>query len=175
MRQKAKARLVTVRRSFSYSIVSMLLFSTSQSAVPDETEWQAWPEYCRVRFVISGDGVNSRYVNRVSKHEIDAWERKMGDAWYGLHHFCFGLLLSNRAKFAEREQEIGLNRKNALAEFEWSYRRLDGSHFFYPEVSSKVVGAYVAIGEFLAPTSCRQAHRISAKKFGRIHAKGNYS
>ena len=70
------------------SVVMLMLAAVPSSnlfaAVPSEVEWSGWPEYCRVRFAVAGDGVGSKYEMRISKSEISHWEQRMGQAWRGL-------------------------------------------------------------------------------------------
>lgn len=91
--------------------------------VPTEAEWAGWPEYCQVRYTVSGSGRDSAYVSRVPPGEVDRWKARLGPAWYALHHHCYGIAHLERARLesdpakrryeldvAIREQQFALNR-----------------------------------------------------------------
>ncbi|MDH3468438.1 MAG: tetratricopeptide repeat protein, partial [Gammaproteobacteria bacterium] len=65
--------------------------------VPTDSEWQAWPGYCKAKYVWYAVGQRSKFANQVSnihKQQLVPWE----DAGIrGAHHFCAGMIWLKRA------------------------------------------------------------------------------
>jgi tetratricopeptide (TPR) repeat protein len=125
----------------------LLVAAPGRAAVPTEAEWELWPEMCRARFVIAGDGVGTRYELRVPRAEITQWAARMGQAWEPLHHYCYGLLFMQRAD-AERDRTQRTHLySNAASEFSFCYRAVESSSFFLGEYASKLAAAYQKLGD----------------------------
>jgi tetratricopeptide (TPR) repeat protein len=109
---------------------------------PAESEWASWPEYCRARYVVSGAGRNSEFVTRVPRAQSDMWERSLGDAWYGLHHFCAALIYTQRARAAPSEKERTFLLDTALRNFRFTLERTSETNGMYPEMLTRMATAY---------------------------------
>ena len=76
---------------------------------PTDLEWAGWPEYCKARYTVSGAGHDSRFATMVADATVTSWQGKLADVWYGLHHYCAGLVVFERADdhFSEPEGGAG--------------------------------------------------------------------
>jgi hypothetical protein len=62
----------------------------AQAFLPTESEWQAWPGYCRAAHLRTPRGQTSEFINRVSsddRAELNVWE---SSGIYAPWHFCWG-------------------------------------------------------------------------------------
>jgi len=73
---------------------------------PTEAEWQRWPGYCKGKYVSDTKvGRRSRFAGLATPADIEqmrAWE---DSGLVGLHHYCAGMLLLERAKYAESPEQ----------------------------------------------------------------------
>lgn len=69
------------------------------------TEWGAWPEYCKTRYVRVPGGSESPYVRLVSQAMVDKAKALLGDSWYGVHHACYAMMLIGRVDRYEGRDE----------------------------------------------------------------------
>lgn len=136
-----------VRGAIILFAVTLCAIDTAHGAVPTDTEWASWPEFCRARFVVAGDGVGSKYESRVPKSEVAYWESRMGGAWYALHHYCYGLLYEARASSTFDEGRREHNLGNAEREFDFIFDRIANSDPFYGEVASRLSLVYRRQGD----------------------------
>ena len=108
-------RLVEAQQSLEPSLVNML------------------PVYCKYTqyfrdHVPGGD----------NRAEIERWTRSMGDAFVHMHHYCLGLMASNRAAFLSRtRQERMFNLNQAVNEFNYVIARVPPDFVLLPEILTK--------------------------------------
>ncbi|HEV8331025.1 MAG TPA: hypothetical protein VGQ22_06375 [Steroidobacteraceae bacterium] len=114
---------------------------------PAESEWAAWPEYCRARYVVSGAGRNSEFATHVPRAQTDMWERRLGDAWYGLHHFCAALIYTQRARQAPTPKERTFLLNTALRNFRFTLERTSETNGMYPEMLTRIATVYDLLGD----------------------------
>ena len=123
-----------------FAVASGLFLSPAANALtftPTETEWLAWPEYCRARYVVSGAGVNSALELRVSMAEVKAWEHRLGPAWGGLHHYCAGLALYSRAKVESDPAQRKFLLERIIEENRFTLDATPESHPMWAEIASR--------------------------------------
>lgn len=129
--------------SYVFAILFLGLGGLVQAAntskdVSNSTEWLAWPEYCRARYVAYNHGeMNPAWERTVSQKSITKWETSIGGAlWESLHHYCRGLVRLHRYQSippgdspdlrAERKHQSG----SAISEFRFSLRYRDSNPRF---------------------------------------------
>lgn len=106
---------------------------------PTDAEWQAWPAYCRARYVQTTLGRESVFASRISPDQSQRWEATVGpEAWYALHHFCGGLVRIERAGLLpdkdKRKSEIGYG----VDEFNFFLQRTPEQHPLYAEALVRI-------------------------------------
>src|SRR5690606_37452842 len=94
--------------------------------VPTEVEWAQYPPYCRARYTISGYALGTQWERSVPQGELRYWERRMGNAWGSLHHYCFGLVQYARARLYDTALERGFLLNRARDEYLYTYRSIAG-------------------------------------------------
>lgn len=114
---------------------------------PTDTEWATWPEYCRARYVVSGAGRNSEFTARVPKAQTAMWERNLGEAWYGLHHFCAALIYTQRARSAPTAKDRTFELNTAIRNFRFTLERTPEQNGMYPEMLTRLSTAYDLLGD----------------------------
>ena len=91
---------------------------------PTETEWTSWPGYCKAKYAWTNIGKRSRYADRVSaadRLQLEQWENV---GIRGLHHYCAGTALLNRARLEDDSRRRDALLESAYAETRFS---IDGS------------------------------------------------
>jgi tetratricopeptide (TPR) repeat protein len=119
-------------------LATVLLASGPAAAfVPTEAEWAGWPEYCRVRYTVSGSGRDSAFVSRVATGEVDRWKARLGPAWYALHHHCYGLAHLERARLAQDPAKRRYELDVAIREQQFALNRTPAENPMYAEMSNQ--------------------------------------
>ena len=104
-----------------------------------ESEWAAWPPYCKARYASVRVGKNSEFGRQVTAAEIEQWHAALGEgAWYGLHHHCAGMVYLDRAKIETRADKRAFNLNRALAEHGYMLRNTPTTDPIYAEVLTRV-------------------------------------
>lgn len=152
-RLKRKLRLVVISAALlSPSSVFALSFE------PNEGEWLTWGEMCQARYVVSGAGQNTEFRTRVSSSTVNLWKQKLGnEAWYGLHHYCAGLIM-------ERRGDV----KEAVKEYIFTINRMPSEHYLYIELAARLANAYYSQGK----KQDAYKYAVLAVKVGPKSAKG---
>jgi tetratricopeptide (TPR) repeat protein len=105
----------------------------SYNFVPKDEEFQQWPGHCQAKYVWTSIGSSSKWVSFVGetqRAELRVWE---GAGIRGLHHYCAGTTLLQRARFvgdAERRQSI-LGAARSETEFTYSRSNRTSPLFVY--------------------------------------------
>jgi hypothetical protein len=99
----------------------------------DPREVALLPQYCiytqLFREVVPG-GANSA--------EIKRWTAIMGPSFHNMHHYCWGLMKTNRALFLVRNQQMrSFYLRDALEEFNYVIRRASSDFKLLPEILTK--------------------------------------
>lgn len=128
-------------------LISILLAQYSYAVVPTEAEWQLWPDYCRARFKVAGDGEGTPYQIRISDEEVAHWKLRMPGAWHGLHHYCYGLVYMHRAAVVPEGAERKHLLRNAVGEFTFEFRSTPASDSFFGQTASELALAYRQLGD----------------------------
>lgn len=103
---------------------------------PTQSEWAAWPDYCRARFVVSGAGAGSQFARRVSQAEVARQRAKVGEeAWHWLHHYCAALVYTKRIPDETHPIQLRTLKRDAEANFMGQYTRISKDNWMFPEVA----------------------------------------
>lgn len=122
--------------------------ATALSFEPTGAEWAGWTPYCRARYVVSGAGSGSRYVNAVSGAEVSKWKGRLGqDGWYGLHHHCAGLVLYKRALVADSQKSRKSNLEHAFSESRYAAQRTKPENPVYALIKVHMARCKYELGE----------------------------
>lgn len=118
------------------------------SFYPTESEWVVWPEYCQARYVVSAAGSDTIYARRVPQSLVKSWEARLGsEVWYSLHHFCAGLILSERARLETDKTKREFQLRNVIGEYSYSYDRMPQGHAMRAEIAARLGLVYRDLGE----------------------------
>jgi len=73
-----------------------------------------------------------------NRAEIDRWTAIMGATFNHMHHYCLGLMASNRAAFlSQTSQDRTHNLHNSISEFDYVIERLPPDFSLLPEILTK--------------------------------------
>jgi tetratricopeptide (TPR) repeat protein len=92
------------------------------------------PAYCKYT-----PGERQR-VNEPGSHDpvqIRKWETLLHPAFYGLHHYCWGMMSSNKALVARTRQERVYEHDRAIKEFDYVIRYAPRDFVLMPEILTK--------------------------------------
>lgn len=85
------------------------------------SEFNAWPDYCKTRYVRVPGGDTSPYVSLVSPEMIRKAKAMLGDSWYHVHHACYAMMLIVRAERVRGRNAAQWNENLNLAQGESNY------------------------------------------------------
>lgn len=121
---------------------------------PSAVEWAAWPEQCRVRYVVSGAGQTSRYAKMISPATVRAFKAR-DPAWKSRHHFCAGLIRHLRGLQAGNAKTAAFEFQSALNEATYSiaHASLPQTHIALAEHAIFIARVQVAMKQFDAARS----------------------
>jgi tetratricopeptide (TPR) repeat protein len=73
-----------------------------------------------------------------NREEIERWTSSMGPTFNHMHHYCWGLMASNRAAFFSNTREDRTrNLRDSLGEFEYVIQRAPPDFTMLPEILTK--------------------------------------
>jgi tetratricopeptide (TPR) repeat protein len=139
----------TGRWGFTLAVIGCLASSGAWalSFNPTETEWAAWPAYCRARYVVSAAGKDSAYAMRIPAGEVSAWQNRMGAAWYALHHHCAGLTYLDRARQTRNELQRSRLLQQSINAQSFTQARTPAEHPMYAVMAYQIGLAYQMSGD----------------------------
>jgi len=99
----------------------------------DPREVAMLPSYCKYTQLFRG-----RVPGGNDQAEIDRWYSIAGDTFHALHHYCWGLMKTNRAIFLTRTRKYRLfYLEDSILEFEYVLRYTPENHVLLPEILTK--------------------------------------
>ena len=124
----------------------------------DVREVAMLPRFCpytqRFRLTVPG-GSNPDEINR--------WKGVMGEVFEHMHHYCWGLMKTNRAVLLARDPQTRLHYlADAVGEFDYVIRRCPPDFFLLPEILTKKGENLIRLGK--APTGLIDLERAAEIK-----------
>lgn len=137
-RRKRDGRAGLLASGALSAILSLATAHAAWDFVPTASEYQAWPEYCRVQFTLHGDVFSVPNGTRYPSATIDMWRQLIGGPFEGLHHYCASIhfLSRGRALGDSNERQFVLHR--ALADAMFSFAPADPNSVVYPDMAVTV-------------------------------------
>jgi tetratricopeptide (TPR) repeat protein len=124
---------------FSVSVFVFLLVywrsAAAFSTVVSDTDWAAWPEYCKVKYLTTPVGHRTR-GSSASQEAIRKWARTLGEVWGGIHHYCVGEVRVHKAQATPNDQAKLPLFKQAVRDIEYSYVSLNDNSPIFSRVSA---------------------------------------
>lgn len=124
----------------------------AQSSIPgypdsvmafDMREVALLPKYCIYTQIFRDrvPGGNNRAI-------VDQWYNQLGDSFHTMHHYCWGLMKTNRALYLARDQ---LMRRfyltDSLDEFDYVIRRVPEDFILLPEILTRKGENLILLGK----------------------------
>jgi len=103
------------------------------SFYPTQSEWAAWPEFCKARYVTLPVGAASEYSDLVSPEVIAKWDGVLGTCFKHVHHYCAGVSKLARAKPGQKN-DYAL--ADALSEFDYGRKNCPKDNQFWSQNES---------------------------------------
>lgn len=142
MKVSTAARHLCEAAFFAGSVIAIAPPAYSQGGAPgypdsiqayDRREVALLPRYCIYTQVF-----RERVPGGNNPAEIKRMLSQMGETFNGMHHYCWGLMKTNRAMFLVRtEQARNFYLNDALSEFDWVIDRAPPDYFLMPEFLTK--------------------------------------
>lgn len=108
------------------------------STTPTEMEWLGWPDFCKAGYLASDWSRGSPFQGRMPPAQVSQI-RRMHDSAVGIpgvHHFCVGMLYTNRAKNMASGSKRNETLRNAVSEIEYSFSRAAPSASMYSLITA---------------------------------------
>lgn len=112
------------RRAVGRLVCALALLLTASAGHCYElspSEFKAWPDYCKTRYVRVPGGDNSPYVRLVSPEMVRKAKAMLGDSWYHVHHACYSMMLIVRAERVRGRDAMQWNENLNMAQNEANY------------------------------------------------------
>jgi hypothetical protein len=109
----------------------------------DPREIALLPQYCKYT-----QQYRERLPGANDKTIIDAWYARLGPTFHHLHHYCYGLMKTNRANLLSQDRiqrRFYLN--DAISEFDYVIERSTDDFVLLPEILSKKAENLIALGK----------------------------
>ena len=149
-------------RSSALLLLALLPCSPSHAFfdfVPTPTEWQAWPEYCRVEYaaLMHGGGQSTEFGEEYSPTTIENWRERLGARTFsGIHHYCAGIHWLNRSQVETDKRERAFKLNTALEEVLYSAHQAEPQSVVYPEIMIMLSRVKVEMGDMEGATAALQ-------------------
>ena len=92
------------------------------------------------------------------KAVIDGWTARLGPAFHHLHHYCYGLMKTNRANLLVQDQTMRrFYLTDAITEYDYVIERSSNDFILLPEILSKKGENLIALGK--GPVAVFQLNR----------------
>jgi tetratricopeptide (TPR) repeat protein len=99
----------------------------------DPREVAMLPGYCKYTQLFRG-----RVPGGDNQTEIDRWYAIAGETFHAMHHYCWGLMKTNRAMLLTREPKYRkFYLEDSIGEFEYVLRYTPDNHPLLPEILTK--------------------------------------
>ena len=99
----------------------------------DAREVALVPRYCRYTQLF-----RERVPGGGNQEEIDRWYSEMGPSYHHMHHYCWGLMKTNRALlFARTRQFREFYLEDSIREFDYVIRNVTPNFVMLPEIFTK--------------------------------------
>jgi tetratricopeptide (TPR) repeat protein len=99
----------------------------------DPREVAMLPSYCKYTNLFRGSVPGGN-----NQAEIARWHAIVGDTFYAMHHYCWGIMKTNRAMLLTREKKYRLfYLEDSILEFEYVLRYTPENHVLLPEILTK--------------------------------------
>lgn len=111
--------MTNIAKKWTTWLLASTLMSSVAGAyefVPTDVEWQAWPGFCKAKYVLMPIGANSKFARKVSnvdRNQLRPWEEA---GVRGVHHYCAGTIWLQRAWLEPDALEKKYMLRQALAE-----------------------------------------------------------
>lgn len=130
-----------------FLLLSLADFCSALSFEPTTSEWKTWPGYCKARYTVSGSGTNSVFGSAVSQAKVEQWHSRLASVWKGLHHYCAGVVLFNRAKQSPDPVQRSRQLQQAIREASYTIERSDPTHPLYAKMLTLRARAKYELGQ----------------------------
>jgi tetratricopeptide (TPR) repeat protein len=108
----------------------------------DPREVVMLPRYCRHTQLF-----RDRIPGGNDPEEIRRWHTAMGDIFWAMHHYCWGLMHLYRAKVLARDERArSFNYRSAIAEFDYVITRARRDFVLLPEILTRRGEALLGLG-----------------------------
>jgi tetratricopeptide (TPR) repeat protein len=123
------------REIFAAAALALLapMYAEAQPQTYESSQVNMLPVYCKYTQVF-----RERVPGGNNRAEIERWTTSMGSVFNHMHHYCWGLMASNRAAFLSNNREDRMRNLNGtLGEFEYVIQRAPPDFPLLPEILTR--------------------------------------
>ncbi len=120
------------REIFAAAALALLasMHAKAQPQTYESSQVNMLPVYCKYTQVF-----RERVPGGNNRAEIERWTTSMGSTFNHMHHYCWGLMASNRAAFFSNTREDRMRNLNGtLGEFDYVIQRAPPDFSLLPEI-----------------------------------------
>lgn len=142
MKVPTAARLLCEAAFLAGSVFAIALPAYGQGGIPgypesiqayDRREVALLPRYCIYTQVF-----RERVPGGNNPAEIKRMLSQMGETFNGMHHYCWGLMKTNRGMILARSEQVrNFYLNDAISEFDWVIERAPQDYYLMPEFLTK--------------------------------------
>jgi tetratricopeptide (TPR) repeat protein len=123
------------REIFAAAALALLasMHARAQPQTYESSQVNMLPVYCKYTQVF-----RERVPGGNNRAEIERWTTSMGSTFNHMHHYCWGLMASNRAAFFSNTREDRMRNLNGtLGEFDYVIQRAPPEFSLLPEILTR--------------------------------------
>lgn len=134
-----------------FALAAMPQRAAAQNDIPgypafdafDAREVAMLPAYCKHGFYF-----RDKVPGGNDSHAIQGWIAVMGPTFNHIHHYCFGLMKTNRAVLLARSENVRVSYLNdSLREFDYVLERAAPGFVLLPEIHTKKAENLIRLGK----------------------------
>jgi len=126
-----------------FTLALLLPMTLQAQRAYDAREVAMLPPYCK-----HTQEFRERVPGGNNPVEIERWTTLMGGAFNNMHHYCWGLMASNRASFSSpNRQERMRNLNDSIGEFNYVIERAPANFALLPEIYTKKGENLIRLGK----------------------------
>ncbi len=137
-----------VLSGLSILLVLVPALSYGYDFIPTDSEFYAWPSYCRAKYVVTPIGETTPFARVLSTSDVEAGRQQVGDAVFlHVHHYCSGELWVQRGKEANDPAQKRFMFNTGIADLSYFTARIPPDSPVMAKALYSLAQAYNGLGD----------------------------
>lgn len=145
-------------RRFAKTLLCLIVFGGVQLPARAQTEIPGYPDSIMAydarevallpRYCVYTQSFRERVPGGNDQKVIDDWYAQLGQPFHAMHHYCWGLMKTNRALFLARGQQARhFYLSDSLTEFDYVITRVPDDFILLPEILARKGENLILLGK----------------------------